>query len=549
MNSVRFLLKVMLGLAIGLGSGCKNKHAQVLLVNGVVHTMDEKGSISQAIAISEGKIVAVGTTDALRFSYHADTIMDLMGAHVFPGLIDAHCHFHGYAMNLSRAHLTGTTSWQEVVDLVTELAPDIRREWIQGWGWDHTQWDKQQFPDNKLLNERFPDRPVFLKRVDGHAAIANAYALRLAGINGRTKVSGGKIVQKNGQVSGLLLDNAMDLVEEVIPEPTDVEIAQSLIEAERNLLAVGLTTVDDAGLDLHTIRLMDSLQRIGRLRIRVYAMANPTAENFAYFESNGPYFTGKMHVCAFKVYADGALGSRGACLLQPFKDDPGNHGHLLHSPEKLRETASKIKKLGFQMATHCIGDSANRLLLRIYGEMLGGRNDERWRIEHCQVVDTNDFRWFREFSVWPSVQPIHAISDRSWAEDRIGKERMKGAYAYKTLYLQNHKVCLGSDFPVEDINPLLGYHAAVARVDLEGNPYGGFHKEEALGRDTALRAMTIWAAEANREEAFKGSIEVGKFADLVIFESDLATLAENQLPYARVCYTIIDGKIVFPGVD
>jgi predicted amidohydrolase YtcJ len=424
---------------------------------------------------------------------------------------------------------------------------DSKGGWIQGRGWDHTRWEKQQFPDKKLLDERFPDRPVFLKRVDGHAAIANSAALRLAGIDEKTRVQGGQILKKNGRLTGVLLDNAMDLVEKAIPKHTDAEVSDLLMRAEKKLLAVGLTTVDDAGLDLHIIQLIDSLQKLGKLKIRVYAMANPTEENFQYFEDKGPYNSGWLHVCAFKVYADGALGSRGACMLRPYKDDPGNRGFIYSDPSEFRETAARIKKMGFQMATHCIGDSANRMILHIYGEVLGGKNDARWRIEHCQVVDTNDFGLFRAYSIWPSVQPTHAMSDRRWAEDRIGKERMKGAYAYKTLFQQNQRICFGSDFPVEDINPMLGFHAAIARVDLEGNPYGGFYKQEAVGRDTALRAMTIWAAEANFEEKTKGSLELGKFADLIIVDDDLATMDEKQVPYVRIRTTIIGGKIVFSG--
>jgi predicted amidohydrolase YtcJ len=528
-------------------AGCKNKRADMLLVNGVVHTMDSQGTVAQALAVKDGKILSTGLTDELQFAYQADTIIDLRGGHVFPGLIDAHCHFYGYAMNQDRVNLVGTTSWQEVVDLVTSVTRDFKAEWIQGRGWDHTHWEKQQFPDKKLLDERFPDRPVYLKRVDGHAAIANSRALELAGITEKTKVQGGQIIKKGGRLTGLLLDNAMDLVEKAIPKSTDADITDALMRAEKKLFATGLTTVDDAGLDLHIIQLIDSLQRLGKLRIRVYAMANPTEENFAYFEKKGRYDTGLLHVCAFKVYADGALGSRGACLLRPYKDDPGNQGFIYSDPSAFREAAARIHKMGFQMATHCIGDSANRMILHIYGEILKGKNDSRWRIEHCQVVDTNDFGLFKQYSVWPSVQPTHAISDSRWAEDRVGKERMKGAYAYKTLFAQNQRICFGSDFPVEDINPMLGYHAAVARVDLEGKPYGGFYKQEAVGRDTALRAMTIWAAEANFEEKVKGSLEPGKFADFLILDQDLATMDEEQIPYARIRSTIVGGKIVFSG--
>ncbi len=547
MSFSRLHLGIFMAISMMFLVACKNKRADMLLVNGIIHTMDANGTVVQACAIKDGKIIGRGRTDELKFAFQADTIIDLKGGQVFPGLIDAHCHFYGYAMNQEQVSLLGTTSWDEVVGLVSSVGPNIKSEWLQGRGWDHTKWDKQQFPDRKLLDAQFPDRPVYLKRIDGHAAIANTVALERAGINEKTKVKGGQILKKGGRLTGVLLDNAMELVEKVIPVRTDADIAALLIEAERKLLGAGLTTVDDAGLDLHIIQLIDSLQRVGKLKIRVYAMANPNEENFQHFEKNGVYNTGKMHVQAFKVYADGALGSRGACLLRSYKDDPGNVGFLYDDPSYYREVAARIHKMGFQMATHCIGDSANRMILRTYGEVLGGKNDRRWRIEHAQVVDTNDFALFKTFSIWPSVQPVHAISDRKWAEDRVGKERMKGAYAYKSLYRQNGRICFGSDFPVEDINPMLGYHAAVARVDLEGNPYGGFFKNEAVGREIALRAMTIWAAESNFEENVKGSIEIGKFADFVIVDHDLATMEEKQIPYSRVLTTIVDGKIVFSG--
>jgi predicted amidohydrolase YtcJ len=542
-------LGLFITILIAMSSACKNKHAELILTNGIIHTMDPQGSIVQACAIQDGKIVATGRTEDLLFAYQSDSIVDLRGGQVFPGLIDAHCHFYGYAINQEQANLFGTTSWEECVALIEEFSKAHPTEWVLGRGWDQTKWPKQLFPDKKLLDEKFPNTPVFLRRIGGHTAIANSKALELAGITEKTKLSGGQLFKKNGRLTGVLLDNAMDLVDKIIPKPTDADITRLLLQAEQKLFAVGLTTVDDAGLDQHIIHLIDSLQRIGKLQIRVYAMANPSPENFERYLKSGPYQTERLSVRCFKIYVDGDLGSRGACMLRPYKDDPGNYGLILTDPDSIRSWAAQLYEAGFQMATHCIGDSANRMVLRIYGEVLKGHNDRRWRIEHCQVVDTNDFAKFGEFNIWPSVQPIHAMSDRKWSEDRVGKERMKGAYAYKTLFMQNNTFAFGSDFPVEDINPILGYHAAVARVDLEDNPYGGFRKEEAVGRDTALRAMTIWAAASNFEENVKGSIEVGKFADLVVLRQDLATMPEKQIPYVRIQYTILNGKIVFSGAN
>lgn len=539
------LLLAGLALAMTLNS-CKEKVADILLVNGIVHTMDAEGTVAQAIAIKDGKIEAVGRTNDLSFEYAADTTIDLRGQVVYPGFIDAHCHFYGYAMNLNRVSLVGTTSWEEVVNVVDTFAQKQSEGWIVGRGWDQNDWPHQDFPTNKLLNERFPDRPVLLTRVDGHAAIANDKALEAAGITWETRVDGGRIVHASRRkITGLLIDNAVELVSDIIPSPSHAEITSYLKEAEQHMFRVGLTTVDDAGLDLEIIELIDSLHKSGDLKLRVYAMASPTEENFNRFLNSGPYKTDRLNVRSFKVYADGALGSRGACLLEPYKDQPRQKGFLLNEPSYYEEIATRLHEAGFQMNTHCIGDSANRMILRIYGDVLGEGNDDRWRIEHSQVISPTDFERFGRFNVIPSVQPTHATSDMYWAEDRIGKERIKGAYAYKTLLAQNGYLAFGSDFPVENINPILGFYASIARKDLTNYPYGGFMMDEALGRDTSMHAMTIWAAKANFEEKEKGSIEVGKFADFVVMEEDILFMEEEQIPYVQVVHTICGGEIVY----
>lgn len=542
-----FLLRltpVLLMLSLGLAS-CKHKVADILLVNGIVYTANDDEPIVQAVAIQDGKIVAAGRSNDLQFEYSADTIVDLRGAFVYPGFIDAHCHFYGYAMNLGKVNLVGTTSWDEVLTLVDTFALKNPDGWLEGRGWDQNDWSDQKFPTKAELDDRFPDRPVLLRRVDGHAAIANQAALDAAGLTSKSKVQGGKLLKSRGRLTGVLIDNAVDLVVDVIPKPSHAKIREALMEAEQNLLHVGLTTVDDAGLDLEIIDLIDSLQKAGDLKIRVYAMANPTEENFDRFFNSGPYKTDRLNVRSFKIYADGALGSRGACLLASYKDAPRQKGFLLEPVEYYESMAQKIHDAGFQMNTHCIGDSANRMMLRLYGQTLGEDNDDRWRIEHSQIISPTDFEQFKRYNIWPSVQPSHATSDMYWAEDRIGKERMEGAYAYKTLFAQNNYIAFGTDFPVEDISPIMSFYAAVARVDLENYPYGGFMLEQALGRDTAFKAMTIWPATANFEEKEKGSIEVGKLADLVVLEKDIMYAPQEELPYIQVIKTIIGGEIVY----
>jgi len=516
----------------------------MLMVNGIFHTMDSVGSVVQAVAIKDGKIVQVGTTEDLLFEFKADTVFDLKGRSVFPGFIDAHCHFYGFASNLRQADLVATRSWGEVLTRVDSFAKGNKEGWLLGRGWDQNDWEDKNYPDNTELNARFPNRPVLLKRIDGHAALANQAALEAAGITSESRVSGGKIFKDaRGNLTGMLLDNAVDMVEKVVPPPSDKEMAALLQKTEKLLFANGITTVSDAGLELHMIELIDSLQKSGALQVRVYAMANPTEENFKRWLPNGPYRTEKLSVSAFKVYADGALGSRGACLLEPYKDAPEQTGFLLHDIPYYHDLAKKIHDAGFQMNTHCIGDSAIRFMLHVYGNVLAGANNRRWRIEHAQVVAPSDFRLFDTFDVIPSVQPTHATSDMAWAEDRIGKIRLNGAYAYKTLLKQNGFIAFGTDFPVEQINPMHTLFAATQRMDTTGYPYGGFMAHEAVGLDTALRAITIWAAYANMEDGFKGSLEPGKLADLVVLESDPFGLDSKSLYHLKVDYTLVGGKI------
>lgn len=531
---------------LGFLTSCKNKEADLLLTNGIVHTMDSVGTIAQAIAIKDGKIVAVGRTEDLQFEYDADSVWDLKGQPVFPGWIDGHCHFYGQAMNQSQLNLVGTTSWAQVVALLDSFAKTHPEGWLIGRGWDQNDWEERLFPDNTALNELFPDRPVLLHRIDGHAAIANQAALDAAGIFPGMRVPGGRVMLSyNGRLNGTLLDNAVDLVTAVAPVPTDADITKALQSFEKELFRYGLTTVSDAGLDLRIINLIDSLQRKGLLRMRVYAMASPTEENLDRFLESGPYKTERLTVSSFKVYGDGALGSRGACLLKPYKDVPDEYGFLLNTPEYYRELAGRLYKAGFQMNTHCIGDSANRLFLHIYGEVLGGQNDRRWRIEHAQVVDPVDREQFKAYSVIPSVQPTHAISDMRWAKDRIGKERLPGAYAYKSLLAAAGVITFGTDFPVEHYNPMYTLFSAVQRTDTSDFPRDGYLRNEAVNVDTAIRAMTTWAAYANFEDATKGSLQKGKVADLIVLDADPYGYDPKQLYKLKVLTTVVNGKIVF----
>lgn len=526
-------------------TSCSKQKADTLLYNGKIYTVNEKFDVVEAIAIKDGKIVGVGTSDALRKQFSANEEIDAQGKAVYPGFIDAHAHFYGYGLSLQSADLTETSSWDEVLTRLSDFAKSHPDGWLIGRGWDQNDWTDKQFPSKEKLDELFGDRPVFLERIDGHAAIVNQKALTEAGISKAFDLTGGEIVEKNGKLTGLLIDNATGLVQNKIPAPSAEQTEKLLLEAQQNCFAVGLTTIDDCGLDFETVEFIEKLQASKALKMRLYVLLSDTEKNYDYLFKRGAIKTDQLNVRGFKVYADGALGSRGASLLHPYSDMPNKSGFLLSDAKHFEEVAKKINEHNFQMCTHAIGDSANRVILKIYNEVLGGKNDKRWRIEHAQVVNSADFDLFGSASVIPSVQPTHATSDMYWAGDRLGKERLKGAYAYKQLMDQNGWIPLGTDFPVEQINPMFTFFAATARKDAKDFPQGGFQPENALTREQALRGMTIWAAKANFEEKEKGSLELGKFADFVILEHDLMKAGDQEILKNKVLKTYLNGEKVY----
>ncbi|MET0395147.1 MAG: amidohydrolase [Chitinophagaceae bacterium] len=531
--------------ALGCLACSRKERADLLVYNAVIYTIDSSFSTAQAMVIRDGKIIETGTTAGLQEKYAAATQLDAAGKFIYPGFIDAHAHFAGYGNSLQRANLAGTHSWDEVVERTRRFAAANPEGWVTGRGWDQNDWTTKQYPGNEALNRLFPDRPVLLTRIDGHAAIANQKALDLAGVQPGDRVAGGEIETINGKLTGILVDNAVDRIAAKIPAADAALLSKALLAAQQNCFATGLTTVDDCGLNFSDILFIDSLQKEGRLKMRIYAMLSDAPENFDFAFSRGKIKTDRLNVRAFKVYADGALGSRGACLLQPYHDQPGWRGFLLSPAQHFDSVAALLLAKDFQMCTHAIGDSGNRTVLDIYARHLQGKNDRRWRIEHAQVVSPNDFELFGHYSIIPSVQPTHATSDMYWAGDRLGAERLKGAYAYRQLLQQNGWIPLGTDFPVEDISPFKTFYAAVVRKDAQGWPGGGFQPENALTREEALRGMTIWAARANFEETEKGSLEKGKWADFVILDADLLQAAPEKLLAIRVVKTFIGGENVY----
>ena len=524
---------------------CDDPKADLVIYNARIYTVNESFAVVEAMAVKDGKILALGKTEEIKAKYPAKEMLDGLGKAIYPGFIDAHAHFFGYAQSLNNANLTEAKSWGEVLTRLQDFARNHPEGWLMGRGWDQNDWPGKQFPTKDKLDQLFPDRPVLLTRIDGHAAIANQKALEAAGIKKAYELTGGEIIEKDGKLTGVLIDNAVDLVNSKVLELTEAQMKTLLLQAQANCFAVGLTTIDDCGLDYTAVEGIEQLQQSNDLKMRFYVMLSDSEKNYDYLIKRGAIKTDRLNVRSFKVYGDGALGSRGACLLHPYSDMPNKKGFLLSVLAHFEKVAKRINEHHFQMCTHAIGDSANRAILKIYNKVLGPHNDKRWRIEHAQVVAAEDFELFGRAKIVPSVQPTHATSDMYWAQDRLGKDRIKGAYAYKQLLKQNGWLPLGTDFPVEQINPMLTFYAATVRKDAAGWPATGFQVENALTPEETLRGMTIWAAKANFEEKEKGSLEVGKFADFVMMENDLFKANTKQILENKVIRTYINGEKVY----
>ncbi|WP_420601531.1 amidohydrolase [Flagellimonas sp.] len=537
MKKILFSLLVLL-----LFAACNPKEEVDLIVhNANIYTVDAEFSIVNSMAIKDGKFVAVGDKEQLLQNYQAKKELDVQGKTVVPGLIDAHCHFYGLGLNQQVVDLVGTTSFEEILEKVVAFQKSNPSNFVRGRGWDQNDWEIKEFPTKEKLDELFPNTPVALRRVDGHAYLANQKALDLAGITLEMDVEGGEIVKKDGKLTGVLVDNPMGMINAIIPKPSRKMQVQALKNAEKLCLDYGLTTVNDAGLNKSTIELIDSLQKADDLSIRVYAMISNNPENLDYYLDKGIIKTDGLHVRSVKVYGDGALGSRGAALKKPYSDQEGHFGAMVTPVDQIESLAERIAASEYQMNTHAIGDSANVVVLRAYQKALEGKQDRRWKVEHAQVVSEQDFDYF-ENGIIPSIQPTHATSDMYWAEDRLGAERVKGAYAYKKLLDKAGLVALGTDFPVERVSPFLTFYAAVARQDLEKYPEEGFQMKDALSREETLRGMTIWAAYSNFEENEKGSIEVGKLADFVVLSNDIMDMPVDDIPNLQAEQVFISGK-------
>ncbi len=528
-------------------TSCAQKQKVDLIVhNAKIYTVNKSFDIKTSFAVKDGRFIGVGNSQDILNSFDANETIDAKGKIVYPGFNDGHSHFLGYGLTKTTyANFVETASFEEVIERVKEHHQNYPGEWILGRGWDQNDWPVQEFPSKDKLDVAFPDNPVVLRRIDGHALIANTEAMRRAGITKNSKADGGEVILKNGEPSGVFIDNAMSLILDSVPKPSVKQQITALKVAEKDCFAVGLTTVTDAGLSKQEILLIDSLHKADKLKMRVYAMLDPSEENFEYFLSQKPIFTGRLTVSSVKLYIDGALGSRGALLLEPYSDDPDNFGLQLNSELYYYDMCSRAYNAGYQVNTHAIGDSGNRIMLKTYARFLEGPNDRRWRVEHAQVIHPDDFEYFKKYNIIPSVQSTHCTSDMYWADERLGDERIKTAYAYKELLIQNGWLVNGTDFPVEGIHPLTTFYATVARKDLEGWPADGFQMENALSREEALHSITIWPAKGSFEEDFKGSIEVGKVADFVILDKDIMEITVEKIPSVNIIATYVNGKLMY----
>lgn len=532
----RNILCALCALILTLMSSCNHKTPVDLIVyNANIYTVDDNFSKAQAFAVKDGKFVAVGDDATILNKYKAQETIDAQGDAVYPGFMDGHCHFSSYGENLVRwANLKGCQSFDEVIERLRVHDSLYPAEWLLGRGWDQNLWPRADFPDNKQLAEVFPGKKILLTRVDGHAVLVSNEVLVLAGIDENTRMDGGMVLVKDGRCTGVLLDNLADVAKSMVPKMETSQRILALQKAQENCFAVGLTSITDAGLDIATIELIDSLQQAGQLTMHVNAMVNPDDETMDHFMQQGVIDKERLTVRSVKIYADGALGSRGAKLIMPYADDPKNSGLMVENDEFYRHVCQKAIDAGYQVCCHAIGDGGVQHILDIYAEYLKGKNDLRWRIEHSQVVDEADFQRYSQYAVIPSIQTTHCTSDMDWAGDRLGGERIRNAYAYQRLLQQNGWVVNGTDFPIEDISPIYTFYAAVARKHLNGTPATGFQMENALTREQALRSITLWVAKGCFLEKRKGSIEVGKDADFVILDRDLMTVAENEIPDAKV---------------
>lgn len=529
--------------------------ADLIVVNGRVYTVDDSRPMVSAFAVRNGRILFAGSDREVRALAGPRTrIVDAGRGVVIPGMVDAHAHLLGLGFSLGNVQLAGSKSYEEVIARVAERAKSAKPgEWIVGRGWDQNLWPDKQFPNHEALSRQFPSNPIVLTRIDGHAVLANAMAMRAANVTSATRdPEGGRIIRNaDNSPAGVFVDNATDLVERAIPNATTAQTRAAVLAAVQEANKWGLIGVHDAGQGRGTIDIYEALAREGKFNLRNYVLVSGSSNaDLTHYLARGPrsaMYDGRIWVRSIKLYADGALGSRGAALLAPYSDDANNTGLLVTPPAELQRIATAALRGGFQVGTHAIGDRGNRIALDAYDAALKAvpTADHRFRIEHSQVISPADIPRFAALGVIPSMQASHQTSDMRWAEVRLGPERIKGAYAWRSLLNTGAIIPNGSDFPVEEVNPLISFHSSVSRQDATNWPQGGWYPEQAMTRDEALKSMTIWPAYAAFQEKVMGSITPGKYADFVILDRDIMTVPATEILQTRVMSTYLGGKAVY----
>ncbi len=525
-----------------------------VVINATIYTADKNSPQVQAFAYREGRFIATGSSQELLANYPGARSIDMSDTTIIPGLIDAHGHLLGLGQSLVHVDLRGTTSKAEIVDLLKSRSETmLEGQWLLGRGWDQNDWDVAELPTAADLDNAFPNRPVWLERIDGHAGWANTKAMSVAtkDLSGTWQPEGGEITRdRDNQANGVFIDNAVGLIQAHVPEESDAELTNALKLAMQKTASVGLTGMHDAGTSLRVWRLLEQLKQDNALGVRVYAMADGANDMLGHLCNQGIVIDPNAMLTArsIKLYSDGALGSRGAALLKEYSDDPDNTGLLIESQNALTSHSKQAANCGLQVNIHAIGDRGNRVTLNVLEAANDDNNPGRHRIEHSQVIALEDFQRFKDLNLIASVQPTHATSDMYWAEKRVGPERIKGAYAWQKFNDLGVPLALGSDFPVEKPDPLLGFYAAVSRQDAKGWPEEGWYPKEKLTREQALHGFTLGAAYAAFQEDQLGSISVGKFADFVVLSNDIMTIPEQDILNTKILKTYINGETVFSAV-
>jgi predicted amidohydrolase YtcJ len=528
--------------------------ADLIVTNAQIYTVDEAHPSARALAVKDGRFLYAGSErEVMALRGPSTKVIDAGGHTVIPGMVDAHAHLLGLGEALQQVDLTGTRSYDEVVARVVAAAKgQPAGKWIIGRGWDQNDWADTRFPTHDALTRALPNNPVYLTRVDGHAGLANAAAMRAAGVTARTADPRGGRLERDasGAPTGVFVDNAQGLIERVIPPPAREDTRNALRAAIAESHRYGLVGIHDAGESRTTIDIMEEMGKAGELPFRLYVMVGDDSAALVHYMAIGPrsgLYDNHLWVRAIKLYADGALGSRGAALLEPYSDDPKNNGLLVSAPAHIEAVAERALASGFQVATHAIGDRGNRVVLDAYEQALKAHPtaDHRFRVEHAQILNHDDIPRFAQLGVIPSMQSVHQTSDMYWAANRLGLGRLLGAYAWRSLLNTGVVVPNGSDFPVEAVNPLFSFHSAVSRQDADNWPTGGWMPEQRMTRYEALESMTLWPAYAAFQERIMGSITPGKLADFVILDRDIMTVPEQDILGTSVLATYIGGKAVY----